>query len=201
MVRLPWLASVLLGGCVASSDDSTEPELPPEDTFIPSDSTTDTFFVDTSFQDTGFDGNPDHLLTITWLAHWDMSPGGGPYTTMTGTLSITEVLDGNDLKPTCLLEYSLTGQEADENCPGCSATFDVNHYLVTGDAETCKDPDRPEDGALWTLGWSGANELVYYDYQDSGVWVEWYAAERVADSVDLTWETTVGVAVDTDTDT
>ena len=202
-MRPPVLLLVVAGtvGCASAGDDSVEPELPPADSAPVRDSTFDSFVVDTSFGDTGFDGDPDHLLTITWAATWEMSPGGGPYTSMTGALTLTEVLDGDDLAPTCLLEYALTGQEAEEGCPGCTATFDVNHYLAAGDFEACGDPDRPEDGALWRLGWNPTTEVVAYDYQGTGVWVDWYAAERTGDTLELLWETTVGVAVDTDTDT
>lgn len=200
MVRMLVVLATLGGGCAASGDDSVEPELPPVDTGVERDSTFDTFFVDTSFQDTGFDGDPEHLLTITWAATWEMSPHNGPYASMTGELVLTEVLDGDDLKPVSELTYALTGQEAEEVCPGCTATFDVNHYLASGDPEQSADPDRPEDGAIWRLGWNPTTEVVQYDYMDTGVWVDWYAAERIGDTLTLTWETTVGVAVD-ETDT
>ncbi len=196
MFRVLLVLGTMVGGCAASGEDSVEPELPPQDSSPPRDSTFDTFFVDTSITDTGFDGDPEHLLTITWAATWEMSPHNGPYTTMTGSLSLTEVLDGDDLKPVSVLEYALTGQEAEEACDGCTATFAVNHYLASGDPELSADPDRPQDGAIWNLGWNPTDEQVLYDYMGSGVWVAWYAAERIGDTLELTWETTVGVAVE-----
>lgn len=196
MFRVLLVLGAMTGGCAASGEDSVEPELPPEDTSPARDSTFDTFFVDTAITDTGFDGEPEHLLTITWAATWEMSPRNGPYTTMTGSLTLTETLDGDDLKPVSILEYALTGQEAEEGCAGCTATFAVNHYLASGDVELSSDPDRPEDGAIWNLGWNPTDEQVLYDYMGSGVWVAWYAAEPIGDTLELTWETTVGVALD-----
>jgi len=190
------LVLLLGGGCAASEADSGEPELPPVDTAIPRDTAFDTFVIDTSFTDSGFDGNPEHLLEVSWAATWQMSPASGPYTTMTGELVLTEVLDGDELEPACELTYALTGQESEESCSGCTATFEVLHYLSAGVWEDCADPDRPEDGATWRLGWNPTEETVAYDWENSGVWVDWYAAERTGDRLELTWETTVGVAVE-----
>lgn len=195
MRPLGWF-SVLLLGCAGEGGDSSEPELPPDSEPLPFDSTPDTFLVDTSLTDSGFTGEPANLLTITYTGAWQMTPRGGPYTNMTGSLLLTEVLDGNDLEPVCTLEFALTGEESEESCADCTATFEVLHYLVTGEDPLCSDPDRPTDGAIWRLGWIRSEESIEYDWQGTGVWIPWFEAEQTGDDLLLSWEVTVGVGVE-----
>lgn len=185
---------VLLLACAGGGDDSVPTELPPEETYT--DTAPDSFLVDSSFTDTGGNTAPAHLLELRHEGSWSLSPEGGPWTAMTGAFTVTEVLDGDVENPACELEWSLTGEEADSGCEGCVASFVVHHYLASGDREACQDPDLPEDGEDRSMGWSDADGVIRYDVGDSGVWVDWYAGERLGDELSFLWEATVGVAVE-----
>lgn len=192
-------AALLLGlaACAGGEGDSGAAELPPADSVPwPDDTVPDTFYVDTSLGETGGDTEPAHTLTIRYEGAWSLTPAGGPYAAMTGALVLTELLDGDEEEPACAAEFSLTGQAVEEGCDSCVATFAVRHYLAAGDAEACRDPERPEDGDTWTLGWSRAERTVYLDLQGSGVWIPWFEAEELDDELLLSWEATLGVAVD-----
>lgn len=201
------LILTLLAGCADEGDDTGPAELPPEDSSgVPQDTVPDTFFVDTSYGETGFDDSPKHLLTITYDGLWTMTPAGGPYTAMTGELELTEVLDGDEDAPTCVMAWSLTGALAEEGCEGCLATFEVLHYEVdgkgktkAGEEETCEDPERPDDGDLWRMGYARAAGAVLRDWEGTGVWISWFEADELGDTLRLSWEATVGVAVEEDT--
>lgn len=195
----PALCMLMLlgaGGCADASDDTSGGELPPEETGEEDSETGfDTFGYDTVGGDTGTDGTPKHLLTITHEGRWEMSPNGGPWDAMTGELTLTEVVDGNLDKPWCEVRYALTGQASEDNCPQCDATFEVLYYVAEGDETLCLDPETPANGATLRLGWSENTEQIWMDYQGSGVWMPWYDGRRVDDIVYFEWETEVGVAV------
>lgn len=196
-------ALLFLAACSGGGDDTGPAELPPEDTAgLPDDTVPDTFFVDTSYGETGFDGDPQHLVTLRYDGRWVMTPAGGPYTAMTGTLELTEVLDGAEDAPTCVMAWSLTGEVAEVDCDGCLVAFEVLHYTVDGEKdekgleETCYDPERPEDGDTWRLGYHRADRAVLRDWEETGVWIPWFDAEEVDDTLILSWEATVGVAIE-----
>lgn len=184
-------------GCAATGGDSGGGELPPEDSDSGvDDSGVDTFSWDTSIEDSGGDESPKHSLTVTHVGSWSMAPDGGPWTSVTGELTVTEVLDGDEAAPACAVTFALTGEAADEGCPGCDATFDLLYYVSEGVRDDCRDPDLPLDGDTVRMGWSDAEETVFLDYQGSGVWLAWYEGRRVGDEVTFTWETTLGVTVE-----
>jgi hypothetical protein len=107
--------------------------------------------------------------------------------------------------------YALTGSAAEKNCEGCQFTMDVGHYLVSeglfdelgeprvdsegtpiATQEACRTPDLPIDGETWRIGYRESPPGLLLDYNDSGTWLEWYAAERLRGNVDFTWTATVG---------
>jgi hypothetical protein len=181
--------------CADPAEDSIPTELPaPEDTVV--DTTPDTFFIDTALQDTGGDLSPEHVLTLTHEGVWSLSPSGGPYTAMTGSLLVTEVLDGDEEAPACAVTYALTGEPAESECDGCGATFVVHHYLAEGSLDTCMDPDLPADAEDRIMGWRTADDMILWNVGATDVWVEWYAGERVLDEVSFAWTADVGVAVE-----
>lgn len=188
---LGWLLA-----CAAEGGDSTEPELPVDTEVV--DTAPDTFEVDTSVDDTATNLDPEHVLTITHDGEWAMSPVGGPYTAMTGSLLVEEVLDGDVERPTCAATFALTGESAEEPCAGCTATFRVRFYLSEGATEACQDPDLPAVDESWDMGWNPSTGTIQLNVGGSGVWVDWYAAERLGDDLTFSWSTTVGVAVEDD---
>lgn len=182
--------------CTGTADDSVPKTLPPADTGVV-DTAPDSFVVDTSLGDTGGDLTPAHTLTLRHEGTWLLSPSGGPWTAMTGTLVVTEELDGDTETPACAVTWSLTGEEADDICEGCTVSFVIHHYVSEGDVSTCQEPDLPADGEDRTFGWSAGDQTIYYDVGGAGVWEPWYTADRVGDELDFSWESQVGVAVDT----
>lgn len=188
--------TLLLLACTAGGTDSAPAELPPPEDSQVRDTTPDTFRIDTSFQDTASDLTPAHTVVVTHEGSWEMSPDGGPYTAMTGSLLVTEVVDGDEEAAACTLEFSLTGDAVDDGCPTCAASFEVLYYLASGDVEGCVDPDRPDDGARQRQGWSNSDSFVFYDFLNSGVWLPWYPGARVGGSIEFTWTTSYGVTVE-----
>lgn len=203
------LALVLFGvcGCEPGDDDSPVP-LPPIDSEAPPD--TGGFPIDTS-PETGIDEAPLHTLTIEQWGTWELAPFGGPYLTMTGVFEVSEYLD-NQRPPEpedseavadypadalrCSARFSLVGSLAEDPCPGCDVTFAVEYYLTEGDPEPCRDPDMPSHGDVRRYGFSEADELIYLDYGDAGLWLPWWMAIRAGDSVNFSWLATYGVFVE-----
>ena len=189
------LAALALSGCGGKPADSDSAALPPVD----SDSATalDSFQIDTFRPDSDANEPPPATLSITHGGAWALSPNGGPWDSVTGDLSVLEVLDGDTLAPTCELEFSLTGQAVTEDtcpgcaCPTCAVTLDVLHYLVSGDPATCLDAELPEDGERRRMGWDEAAQQIMLDWEGSGVWLAWYPGERVDDAITFLYEAEV----------
>lgn len=186
---LGWLLA-----CAPERDDSGVPELPADTETV--DTAPDSFEVDSSGEDTGGDLTPEHTLRLTHEGQWALSPVGGPYTAMTGTLDVEEVLDGDEESPSCAASFALTGEAAEEPCPGCLVAFRVNFYLASGATDDCEDPDLPEDGAVWELGWNDGTDTILLNVGGSGVWLDWYAGERLGEDITFAWSTTVGVTLE-----
>lgn len=190
---------VALGaGCGPQAEDTSAGTLPPEETASgdSGDTTADTFTFDTSLGDTATDVSPEHTLTMTHEGAWSMSPNGGPWTAMTGTLVVTEVLDGDVASPLCAVTFALTGLQSEESCGGCVAAFDILYYVAEGDRSACRDPELPQDGETTRMGWSDRDAAALLDYDRSGVWVSWYPGEREDDAVTLSWSQNAGVALE-----
>ena len=158
---------------------------------LPAENGGDTFIYDTSSGgfETGqigtSDQTPAHWVTSRESGRVTVTPRGGPYTELAGTLSIIEVLDDLTEAPTCSLSWGLTGTAVDTACPTCTVAFDVLFYLNDGDPTLCETPDIPSDGEVRTFGWSEEEELVYFDWYDTGAWVPWYSAVFDWDSGDI----------------
>lgn len=110
---------------------------------------------------------------------------------MSGSLLVNETVDGKG-DPTCVLDFSLTGTKAGYQCPGCNYTFFINFVLVEGDAEACASSDLPEDGDARVMGYSSEDRLIYYNYNNTGIWLPWYDASRLGDEISFEWESTKG---------
>lgn len=185
----------LLACAPAADDTGGEAQLPPEEPPVS---------MDTGFQvDTGITGGapsdeePEDSLEILQQGRWEMTPLGGPYTAMTGELECLEILNGDELEPSCALSWSLTGELLDEGgCEGCEFTFEVEFYLVEGESGDCYDPELPASGDRWMLGYDPSEGVLLREYQGTGVWIPWYRAELSGDTLSFSWSATVGVAVE-----
>lgn len=160
-------------------------------------------------QDTGYNQSPEMTLAITHLGVWNQTPVGGPYTAMTGELTIEELVDGRPDQVWCRATFALTGLAvAADGCSTCDAAYLVEFFLVSegaseeeleedpdlqlGGASQCFSPDIPSDGDRWHMGWSGVEGSLYFNYYDSGIWLPWYDGENTHDRVDFAWLTTAG---------
>lgn len=187
--------SAALPACAPAEEDSGPVELPAEDTSAWREDT-GTFPFDTADTAAG-DETPAHLLTVTHAARWTLGGFSDDPSSVTGELVVTELLDGVAEPPACLATYALVGERADEDCPGCSYTFRVLHTLVSTEG-TCRSPERPVDGEDRALGHAEAEGVVWWDWYDTGVWVPlWESVPgELPGEIVLTWETTLGVAVE-----
>lgn len=191
-----WTAlAVLAAGCGEKGDDTSSSVTLPEETGEPDVADTAFFYEDTGGGTT--DETPSHWLMLSQTGTWELSPRGGPWTTLVGELLISEILDGDEELPACEASFALTGEALEEAaCDGCEVAFAVSFYLTDGDPGACRDPDTPQHGDLHTFGLAPTEELIYLDYHGSGIWIPWYAAEIDEDDVAFAWTTTLAVKIE-----
>ncbi len=207
--RALLLGAAITGAC-AGTDDGEKTTLPPDTGSAPIDTGDPYFPVDTA-ADTGFDLEPVDVLDITHAGVWSQSPVGGPYTALTGALEITELLNGDEDQPWCRVTFALTALKTDTTCPTCDIGYLVEYYIVAegptaeelaadadieiGGREACYSPDLPENLDRWHMGWSEAEQTIYFDYYDSGFWLPWYDTDAVHDDITFAWEQQMGFFV------
>lgn len=208
-LRRLTIAALLLAACGGPTDDSAGTL--PDDTGTPARDTGPGFVpVDTG--DAALDDVPEAILTLREWGTAQLSPAGGPYTSLSGELRVAEYPDGElpdfdteadtDLDSdseeplACELVYHLAGVPSEATCAGCAHVFDVQFTLLTGDRSGCHDPSLPEHASSWTLAWHPARSLWLRDVGNSGTWLPWFPAEQQGDELSFLWTTTVGVAVD-----
>lgn len=199
--RLRFLAASTLAAsalvcAVACSpeEDEPTPTLPP-DTTTPTAAPTAPPVLDDGSSEPS---NPAPVDTLRQLDEgtWLMSPTGGPYSDVSGSLLVSEYLNGSENPTACQLEYALTGYKVTPGCPDCNYTFRIKHVLLSGDPEDCSRDDLPEDGQYLVLGYSSETHLVYYDYHDTGTWLPWYEGSRTGDEILYSWEVERGTTQD-----
>jgi hypothetical protein len=187
------LLAVLLTGCTAKEGPVRDPL--PEDT---GDATVVT--VDTATITGTEDEIPDHLLTISQSGTWSMSPLGGPFTDIAGTLLVQEYVDELDLlKPIyqCDVTYTLTGQAAENHsCGDCDFVFDVEFFVNEGNPDACREPDTPRSGNVWRMGYDPDRDKLLVDYGGTGVWVSWMDANLTGSDLTFVFEKVVAVQVE-----
>ena len=185
--------AVLMLGCTGTADDTGAAELPPADSGGWREDT-GTFPFDTS-DSGGGDETPPHLLTARQEGSWVLGGPSADPNSVTGTLVITEVLDGDTLAPACSETWALVGARAEADCPGCDYTFVVQHTQTALEG-ACRMPERPADGEERALGYGDG--VIWWDWYDTGVWVPLWDAtlNDTRDELAFQWETTVGVEVE-----
>jgi hypothetical protein len=136
---------------------------------------------------------------MTQIGRWDLSSAGPPYSDLSGTLRITEHVDTLDTAlPVyeCDVQYALTGSVVENHtCPNCDFVFDVEYYVNSGDPSTCHDPDAPQSGVVWQLGFVGNEDSIYHNYYGTDVWLPWYDADKSGATVDFEWIATLAIEV------
>jgi hypothetical protein len=192
---------VLLWGC----PEPQEGELPPEGdgpSLLGDDDDDDA----TPADDGEINLEPEHVLTILEVGEWTLTPLGGPYTALTGQLSLMELHDGllpgpileddddEPIETKCELLFGLVGlpAPAEATCPTCDSTWVVDFFLDEGEPENCLGPYRPEDGDRRTFGFTSDDLALYWDFEDLGIWEYWYFAQQEGDVVSFEWTAEMG---------
>ena len=206
-----FLTTLLVGtlpGCGGSDTGAAGAgTLPPdEDDGQAADTGMPFFPVDTAGADTGFNLDPVDTLTLSHTGVWSQSPVGGPYTALTGNLTVVEYLNGEEDEPWCQVHFAVTGLKTDARCPTCDIGYIVEFYVLSegpteeqsaddievGGRDQCESPDLPDDLDRWHMGWSEDEQTLYFNYFDSGFWLPWYEADVVHDDISFSWEETMG---------
>lgn len=196
LLLLACAGALELQGCEPKPDDTAAIGLPDETGTPPDPSETADLVLDT-YAGGLTDETPEHTLTLDQAGVWSLTPRGGPWTALTGDLTITELLDGDLELPACEATFALTGEEAEPaGCDTCDAAFSILFYLSDGDPDACMDPDIPLDGETRIYGWSAVDETIYFNYYGSGVWVPWYEATLDEDTLTVAWTADLGVVVE-----
>lgn len=197
-----WL---MLTGCTG------EPPLPTP--VLPTETgDTDVFPVDTGYyrppdtaQVTLGDEVPDHVILLEQTGTWSLSPAGGPFDTLIGTLNARELLDGalpstadTARQLECDATWALQGTPAPagNGCPSCGHVWDVQFTLsatTATDPSACHDPDLPADGDTWRLGYGG--QTVWFDFYGTGAWVPWWSASQNGNIVTIDWTRELAIDV------
>lgn len=195
---------LLLLACLPSTDDSGGPVTLAPTTTPPTTTITVSTWTPTTPGTTTGDRTPEHTLTITQSGLLQLSPPGGPYTSLVGTVVHEELLDGG---LACTATFAVTGTAADREAPDAAWTQRILFYLVEeGDPKTgefprsaCRDTEAPDHDDAWGVAWqsTGGNQgTVLRDWNDVGAWIAWWPGEVTGDVVDFSWDTTVAVAVE-----
>lgn len=164
--------------------------------------------------DDDINDQPANVLTVMEEGVLTRSPTGGPYTAITGLLTVTELLNGevveppepgeemdeDDLPPTCEVLYAVIGTraETEDECPSCDATWALTFTLDSSNGATCLGPEQPGDGDVRLMGFTQSEQAMYWDYRDLGTWVWWYRANENEDDIGISWTTTLGIEIDID---
>lgn len=221
-------AAILIAtvGCTPS-EDTDIPPLPEEtDVLIPED--TGPFGIPEDTDDLGpADLEPASYLYLYQEGSLRLTPAGGPYAALTGSLTALELIDfelppedPDDTDPpdtdvpwadleespvACEVTYTLVGSPPPEEagavlCDSCAWMMDVEFGVAEGDPGPCYDPDLPDNGDVLRFAWNPTSGQLLYDFQDTGVWFPWYPGSEGADAVDFTWQARLGVSIEEDED-
>lgn len=225
---LPLLATVLVASLVACTpdEDSDVPELPDDsDTVIPED--TGPFEIPDDTDDVGpADLEPLNYLYLYQEGSVTLTPGGGPYTALTGSLEVLELVDFQLPEPdtdnpdtdtdlpwadledspvACQATYTLIGSPPPPEagavlCDGCAWMMDVEFAVASGNPGPCYDPDLPDNEETLRFAWHPGQGQLLYDYQGTGVWYPWFPGSSGGDSVDFNWNARLGVSIEEEDD-
>jgi hypothetical protein len=152
---------------------------------------TSSVLIDTGAMDSG-NAAPSTTITAVHTGTWNLTPAGGPYTAVEGTLSVVETRSDAE-RSECDFSYSVTGEAVSDLCDGCTEAYRVGFAFDSGNANACSDPDLPALNDRRTFGWSPDEGVLYWDYEDTDAWVPWYEVSRADNAFTLSWTATWGV--------
>ncbi len=194
-------------GCTGEETDPPTPELPTD-----TGDTDEVEWVDTGvFRPDNTGGNalgndvPDDTIIITQTGTWNLS--GNPYDALVGTLSSRELVNGFDpptgdtaLALECDALFGLQGTRVTDptGCPSCDHVWDVQFTLSPDsltDTDACNDPDLPQDGETWRLGYASGTNTIWFNFYGTGVWVAWWGALQNGDTVVYEWSRELAIDI------
>ena len=163
-------------------------------------------------EDVAFAEVPPQMLHLVHSGIWNLSPISGPYTSMFGELNIQEQINGNSTFPYCDFNLAVTGHEVDDLCPTCDFGFAIEFFVqepvpleegeeelifpeklpVAESIEECFTPELPEHQETRVLAYSIADEMLYFDYFNTGIWVPWYPATFIHDTLEVYYYEEIG---------
>lgn len=147
--------------------------------------------------------NPRNFIYLRHSGTWNLT--GSPYTDLSGTLRVAEYINEIDTSDTsvpdpflCEVIYNITGSAVDTHTCGaaCDFVFEVEHYITSGNPGACAEPDVPENGALWQLGYSSASNTILLNYFGTDRWLPWYTATTAPPALEFEWEFTLAVELE-----
>ena len=140
--------------------------------------------------DTG-NASPDSVLTLTQSGTWTLSPPGGPYTTVVGQLSVSEVME--DGAVACEATFAVEGTVNDDGCPSCSLGLTVAFHTLIGNAANCRDRDLPDPEEQRDYGVALDEQTLYWDYYQTEAWLPWYDLSQEGDDLRVSWQAELGL--------
>jgi hypothetical protein len=200
----------LLFACVEKEEQQSS--LPEEEVYPEEEGEEPSFETEPSGEMEAFDEEPQQLLQLRHTGIWNLSPIAGPYTSMYGALNIQELIDGNDLFPYCDFSFAVTGIEVETLCPSCDFGFAVEFFVsepvppeegeeelvvpagfpIADGIEDCFTPELPEHQEMRVIAYSIADQMLYFDYFNTGIWVPWYPATFINDTLEVYYDEEFG---------
>ncbi|MEZ4317708.1 MAG: hypothetical protein R3F61_09390 [Myxococcota bacterium] len=148
---------------------------------------------------------PAHTVILEQSGTWMLS--GNPWDALVGGFTAREVVDGiepmtADTATTlaCDVTYSMQGTPAQgpTGCPGCGHVWDIQ-FTITPDSVTdtsnCNDPDLPEDGDTWRMGYAGGDATIYFNFYGTGIYVPWWGAVQTGNNVIFEWSRELAIDI------
>ena len=170
------------------------------------------FEADPETDSVAFDEQPPQLLHIQHSGIWNLSPIAGPYTSMYGELNIKELIDGYTVIPYCDFSFAVTGYVTEDVCPTCDFGFTIEFFVMEPEppdeeeeeielpedfpqAENmsdCFSPELPDHQDVRVMAYSLADEMIYFNYFDTGIWIPWYPATFIHDTLEVYYFEEIG---------
>lgn len=147
--------------------------------------------------------NPRDFIYLRHSGTWNLT--GKPYSDLSGVLRIAEYINEVDTSDTsdpdpflCEVIYNITGSAVETHTCGtdCDFVFEVEHYVANGNPGACAEPDVPENGALWQLGYDSTNQQILLNYFGTDRWLPWYSTTTGPPALEFEWEFTLAVEIE-----